>query len=125
MSSSGIRKQKTFQGRTIDIIKDQEQDFVQQLKVTSTESSFGSVQNMGETSGGSPQDPTGNYLATNGDTMIGPIAYYPVDVTIVNNASNEDDSINIGLGSQGYSSYVKINPATGTADDLVNIIGAQ
>ena len=119
MSSAGIRKQKTFPDRTIDIIRDQEQDFIQQLKVTGTESSFGGVGSSGETSGGAPQDPPGNFLEIGGGTMRGPIAYFPQNVTV--DANNE---ISIGFEQGAYSSYIKMT-ATGATDDLINIIGAQ
>jgi len=119
MSSSGVRKQKTFQDRTIDILKDSEQDFIQDLKVTGTESSFGGQSTQGETSGGSPQDPPGNFLEVGGGTMQGPIAYNPQDVEI-----NSDDEINIGFEQGAYSTYIKMT-AVASTDDLVNIVGAQ
>jgi len=56
---------------------------------------------------------TGNFLRTAGDTMIGPIAFFPVDV----NKDNSDNSIDIGIPITNvipdYSTYVLV---TGTGD---------
>jgi hypothetical protein len=80
---------------------------------------------------GSPRGttaPAGNFLKTEGDTMIGPIAYNPVLVSIVDNPTfDDDDSINIsrnsGTNPPDYSSYVLVTPV-GVDDDLRVIFGA-
>lgn len=63
-------------------------------------------------SGGTSQGGTGDFLRTKGDTMIGPIAYFPVDV--VKNVTF--NSINIGPNAANppdYSTYVLV---TGSGD---------
>lgn len=80
---------------------------------------------------GSPRGntaPSGNFLRTEGDRMIGPIAFDPVLVSIVNNPSmDDDDSINIGRNSGAnppdYSTYVLVSPS-GADDNLKTIFGA-
>jgi len=122
--SAGVRELKTFQDRTIDVIRDNEQNFIQALKVAGTEQGSFGIVGLGETSGGAPQDAPGNFLETGGGTMIGPIAYFPVTVNIIDDASINDDSIDVSFGSTGYSTYVKVVGIAAT-DDLVNILGAQ
>jgi hypothetical protein len=80
---------------------------------------------------GSPRGetaPSGNFLKTEGDRMIGPIAFDPVLVSIVNNPTfDDDDSINIsrntGANPPDYSSYVLVSP-NGFDDELRVIFGA-
>lgn len=72
--------------------------------------------------------PSGNFLKTEGDTMIGPIAFDPVLVSIVDNVGQpDDDSINIsrntGNNPPDYSTYVLVTPV-GVDDDLRVIFGA-
>jgi len=68
------------------------------------------------------QGGTGNFLQTQGDTMIGPIAFFPVTVAIAG-----DDSIDIGQDSGSsnvpdYSTYVFVSG--GPTNDLELIRGA-
>lgn len=67
-----------------------------------------------------------NSLKSQGDTMVGPIAFFPVDVFIDSTTDPENPSINIGEGASNppdYSTYVLVtggNPPT----DLSTIFGA-
>ena len=118
-SSAGIRPSKSFPDLTVDLMVNQEQNFIGAMKVTGTESSFGGIVGLGTVGGSGSGKPVGNFLETGGGTMLGPIAYFPVNVTI-----DSDNNINIGFEQGAYSTYVKITGATPT-DDLENIIGAQ
>ena len=115
MSSSGIKKLRTSQDRVIDVLREQEQEFIQNLKPGGTEKGGFGLVGLGGTSSGSPI-PAGNYLKTAGGVMMGPIAYNPSTVSIVTNA------INIGLSSEKSSTYVILDSAT---TDLITITGAQ
>tara|TARA_R110000803_G_scaffold94839_1_gene162580 strand:+ start:30 stop:1904 length:1875 start_codon:yes stop_codon:yes gene_type:complete len=115
MSSSGIRKLRTTQDRAIDVLREQEQEFIQNLKPGGSEKGGFGLVGLGDTGLGSPR-PAGNYLATTGDTMMGPIAYNPTTVSIASNA------IDIGLSSEKSSTYVILDSAT---TDLITITGAQ
>jgi hypothetical protein len=119
MSSSGIRKFKTMQDRQVDLMINQESNFIGALKVTGTEQSLGGIVSLGEATGGGPGAPVGNFLETGGGTMSGPIAYFPQSVTI-----DSDDNINIGFEQGAYSTYIRVTSG-GATDDLINIIGAQ
>ena len=83
---------------------------------------------------GSPRGvtaPAGNFLATEGDTMVGPIAFFPRLTFIVDNVGqDDDDSINIADVNtattnppEAYSSYVLVTPI-GSDDNLRTIFGA-
>ena len=115
MSSSGIRKLRTSQDRVIDVLREQEQEFIQNLKPGGTEKGGFGLVGLGGTSSGSPI-PAGNYLNTAGGVMMGPIAYNPTTVSIASNA------IDIGLSSDKSSTYVILDSAT---TDLITITGAQ
>mgnify|MGYP003668042873 FL=1 len=115
MSSSGIKKLRTSQDRVTDVLREQEQEFIQNLKPGGSEKGGFGLVGLGDTGLGSPR-PAGNYLATTGDTMMGPIAYNPTTVSI---GSNE---IDIGLSSDKSSTYVILDSAT---TDLITITGAQ
>lgn len=115
MSSSGIKRLRTSQDRVTDVLREQEQDFIQNLKPLGSEKGGFGLVGLGGTSSGSPI-PAGNYLYTAGGTMIGPIAYYPTTVSITSN------EIDIGLSSDKSSTYVILDSAT---TDLITITGAQ
>ncbi len=119
MSSSGIRKFKTFEDRTIELIVNQESNFIGALKVTGTESSFGGVVGLGTATSGGPGAPVGNFLEVAGGSMAGPIAYSPQLVTV-----DVDNNVNIGFQQGAFSTYIRVT-ATGATDDLENIIGAH
>ena len=115
MSSSGIKKLRTSQDRVTDVLREQEQDFIQNLKPLGSEKGGFGLVGLGGTTSGSPI-PAGNYLNTAGGTMIGPVAYYPTTVSIASNV------IDIGLSSEKSSTYVILDSAT---TDLITITGAQ
>jgi len=115
MSSSGIKKLRTSQDRVTDVLREQEQDFIQNLKPGGSEKGGFGLVGLGGTSSGSPI-PAGNYLNTAGGTMIGPVAYYPTTVSITSNV------MDISLSSEKSSTYVILDSAT---TDLITITGAQ
>ncbi len=118
-SSAGVRETKGFPDLTIDLMVNQEQNFIGALKVTGTQSSFGGIVGLGETTGSGAGAPVGRFLETGGGTMIGPIAYFPVNSEI-----DTDNNINVGLEQGSFSSYVKVTSVAAT-DDLETIIGAS
>jgi len=73
---------------------------------------------FGQSAGSSATIGTGGFLKTAGDTMVGPIAFFPTIVTI---ATGE---IDIGRQSGDFTSYVFCTPESGSTDDLVTITGA-
>lgn len=115
MSSSGIKKLRTSQDRVTDVLREQEQEFIQNLKPLGSEKGGFGLVGLGGTTSGSPI-PAGNYLNTAGGTMIGPVAYYPTTVSIASNV------IDISLSSDKSSTYVILDSAT---TDLITITGAQ
>ena len=115
MSSSGIKKLRTSQDRVTDVLREQEQDFIQNLKPLGSEKGGFGLVGLGGTSSGSPI-PAGNYLNTAGGTMIGPVAYYPTTVSITSNV------MDISLSSDKSSTYVILDSVT---TDLITITGAQ
>ena len=68
-------------------------------------------------SGSSGQSDSG-FLPTGGGTMIGPIAFFPVLITIAS------DTIDIGKATDSFSSRVILTSQSGTTDDLVTISNA-
>ena len=75
----------------------------------------------GAPSQGSSGSSSGTGLKTVGDSMIGPIAFFPVDASMTN------DSIDIsasGNSPSDFSSNVKLLPEGGVDDDLLTIFGA-
>ena len=77
--------------------------------------------NFGGSAGG-VQAATGNYLRTKGDTMVGPIAYFPTTVSI--NGSDELDITPPTTGSNNKSSSYVI-ASFATPDKIQKIVGAQ
>jgi len=76
-----------------------------------------STSNSGGTSSSTPFDPTG-LLKTSGDTMVGPLAFYPADATIV------DGWLSVAQG-KGYTSRLYAIGEASAADDLEVILGAS
>lgn len=64
---------------------------------------------------------TGSGLQTVGDSMVGPIAFLPVDADIV---SDVIDISPTGNNPSDYSTYVRLLPEGSTDDDLLTINGA-
>ena len=69
-------------------------------------------------SAGGNTGPAGNFIKSAGDTMVGPIAFYPISESI------ENGEIDIGQNSGNYSSRIIIAPESGSTDNLVTITGA-
>lgn len=59
------------------------------------------------------------FLRTSGDTMIGPIAFFPKLIEIAS------DAIDIGKNTDNFTGRVILNAETGTSDDLATITGAN
>jgi len=76
-----------------------------------------SLGNFGGSAGGST-GPAGNFIKSAGDTMVGPLAFYPATLTI------DDNQINVGQNTTGYSSRVIVSPEAGSTDNLITITGA-
>jgi len=60
-----------------------------------------------------------NFLKTSGDTMMGPIAFFPRLVTISAGA------IDIGKNTDAFSSRIIVTPESGSTDDLDTISNAE
>jgi len=84
--------------------------------------SVNSVQQVSSASQGSanqsPNQPTSGSLKVKGDTMIGPIAFFPNAITVATGA------IDIGVDSDKYTSYIIVSGEGAVDDDLVTITGA-
>lgn len=123
MSSTGTRKSRDVQSRANDSIIESDKNFISNLKLFSGESDpIGGVVGQGLNS--SPNTPTGNYLAREGDSMIGPIALGPpIDFTIEVDANN---TINISpnLQNNQYSSNVQLDDLQPNSSVLDIIAGA-
>lgn len=123
MSSTGTRKQRDVQSRANDSLIESDKNFIANLKLFSGESDpVGGVAGQGSQS--SPQSPAGNYLAREGDSMIGPIALGPpVDFRIEVDANN---TINISPNLQNpqYSSNVELDSLQPNSSVLDIIAGA-
>jgi len=75
----------------------------------------------GAPSQGSSGSSSGTGLKTVGDSMIGPIAFFPVDASIT------DDTIDIsasGNSPSDFSTNVRLLPEGGVDDDLLTIFGS-
>lgn len=79
-------------------------------------SDYGSIGTSGAASG--VVDTAGQYLKVAGDTMIGPIAFYPRAVII------SGGQIDIGSSTTGYSSRVIVTGEGAVDDDLDTILNA-
>ena len=78
-------------------------------------SKSGTVTSTSEGGGG-----TGAGLQTVGDSMIGPIAFFPVDADIVSDAIDISPT---GNNPSDFSSYVRLLPEGGINDELLTING--
>lgn len=120
MSSTGVREENNNQKRVIKGLIKNEEQFIQSLRVfanTSTLSGLGATESEASNS---PVDASGNFLTKAGDTMLGPIAFFPVDVTI------DTGIINISDVTDDHSSRVIISTeGAAPTDDLDRINGAR
>ena len=78
--------------------------------------------NSGVPSQGSSAPSSGTGLRTAGDSMIGAIAFFPVDADILN---DEIDIGPTGNSPSDFSTYVRLLPEAGTDDDLLTILNAS
>ena len=75
-SSTGTRKERTVQDRSAEAIIENDKQLINSFKVFSDSSN--SVAGVaGQSVNNSPKTPAGNYLAREGDSMIGPLALGP------------------------------------------------
>jgi len=65
---------------------------------------------------------SGNFLDPTGDTMVGPIAFFPVQTSIDSTTDPLNPSMDIGINSGDYSTYVQV---TGDNEELRTILGAS
>jgi len=116
MSSTGTRKPRDVQSRASDAIIESDKELINEFKIFA-ESSNSVAGLAGQAINNSPKTPAGNYLAREGDSMIGPIALGPplnfrveidanntIDIGPLN--ENAQFSSNIELDSTQPNSFV-------------------
>ncbi len=120
MSNSSVREQKSDSSRIQELYLDNEIDFINSLKPIATESA-GGLESGGGAPGdsGNQNDPTGNYLPTEGGTMIGPIAFFPRLVDISN------DEVDVSKNAGNFTGKLIISAESGITDNLQTIKGAE
>lgn len=121
MSSTGTRKQRSVQDRANESIIETDKQMINEFKVFA-ESSNAVAGLAGPAANNSPKTPAGNYLAREGDSMIGPIAFGPpLDFTIDIDANNTIDIGPLGDNPQ-YTSNIQIDdmPTSATLDIIAN-----
>ena len=107
-TSTGTRKERNVQTRANEAITEADKEFIQSLKVFA-ESSNEVAGLAGASISNSPKTPAGNYLAREGDSMIGPIALGPpVDFRVEIDAN---ETIDIGQFNDDahYSSNIELD----------------
>ena len=107
-TSTGTRKERNVQTRANEAITEADKEFIQSLKVFA-ESSNEVAGLAGAAINNSPKTPAGNYLAREGDSMIGPIALGPpVDFRVQIDAN---ETIDIGQFNDDahYSSNIELD----------------
>lgn len=119
-SSTGVRETNSDARRIIKGLILNEAQFIQSLRIFANTSTLSALGSTGGDSNNSPLEASGNYLAKAGDTMIGPIAFFPVFTEIVSGIINISDvtdfhSSNVVTGTEGV----------GSTDDLDRIDGAR
>ena len=122
-NSTGTRKQRDVQTRANESITEADKEFINSLKIFS-ESSNSVAGLAGPAINNSPKTPAGNYLAREGDSMIGPLALGPpLDFTIDVDASN---TINISPFNENvqYSSNIQLDDSQSLSAVLDIIEGA-
>jgi len=106
---------KTVAERVISNKKDIKTSFAMGRRIKSGVSSNASI-GSGQGSGGAV-DVTGHFLETAGGTMIGPIAFFPADISVISDS--------ITLVNENSSSYVIVLGQGAAADNLSKIVGAR
>lgn len=122
LSSTGTRKARDVQSRANDSLIENDKNFIANLKLFSGESDpVGGVVGQGLNS--SPSTPTGNYLAREGDSMIGPLALGPPSDFTIDIDANNTINISPNLQNAQYSSNLQFEDVP-TSDVLDIIAGA-
>ena len=122
MSSTGTRKERNVQTRSNEAITEADKEFINSLKIFS-ESSNSVAGLAGPAVNNSPKTPAGNYVAREGDSMIGPLALGPpLNFRVEVDANNTIDIGPLGENVQ-YSSNIQlddIQPNSSTLDIIAN-----
>ncbi len=132
MSSTGTRNERNVQTRVTEALIEADKNLINSFKIFS-ESSNSIAGLSGSPAQNSPKTPAGNYLAREGDSMIGPLALGPpldfrveidisntIDVGILND--NAQFSSNILLDSIQPNSFVLDIIANAAFDGQILII---
>ena len=117
--STGTRPARNVETRAIEALLRADAQFIQSLKVFSGDS-ISEAGVAGAEINNTPKTATGNFLAREGDSMIGPLALGPPpDQTIDISATNTIDISNLGDNPQ-YSSNLQIEDIpTSTIIDII------
>lgn len=122
MTSTGTRKERNVQTRSNEAITEADKEFINGLKIFS-ESSNSVAGLAGPSVNNSPKTPAGNYLAREGDSMIGPIAFGPpLNFRVEVDANNTIDIGPLGENIQ-YSSNIQLDdlqPNSSVLDIIAN-----
>jgi len=115
--TEGIRKEKNLPERIARSLIQNEELFIQSLKIFANTSIVGS---QGAQAGGSSGGPSGvgNYLRKDGDIMDGPIAFQPSIASIVANQIDIRKSVASNYGSKVFL----ISEGIGATEDELNFI---
>jgi len=108
MSSTGTRKKRSVNEKANESIIELDKEIIAEFKIFS-ETSNSVAGSAGPAISNSPMTPAGNYLAREGDSMIGPLALGPpLNFRIDVDASN---TIDIGIlnDNRQYSSNVQLD----------------
>lgn len=108
MTSTGTRKPRDVQSRASEAIIENDKELVQSLKIFA-ESSNATAGLAGPAINNSPKTPAGNYIAREGDSMIGPLALGPpLDFRVEIDANNTIDIGPLNENAQ-YSSNIELD----------------
>jgi len=122
MSSTGTRKPRDVQSRASEAIIENDKELIQSFKIFA-ESSNSTAGLAGPAVNNSPKTPAGNYVAREGDSMIGPLALGPpVDFRIEVDADNTIDIGSLNDNAQ-FSSNVQLDdlqPNSSVLDIIAN-----
>ena len=121
-SSTGTRKERNVQTRSNEAITEADKQFIDSFKIF-TEASNNVAGLAGSAVNNSPKTPAGNYLAREGDSMIGPLALGPpLDFDIEVDANNTIDIGPLNENPQ-YSSNLQLDdlqPNSSVLDIIAN-----
>jgi hypothetical protein len=122
MSSTGTRKPRDVNSRAAEAIIENDKALIDSFKVFA-EASNSTAGLAGPAVNNSPKTPAGNYLAREGDSMIGPLALGPpVDFTIEVDANNTIDVGPLNENVQ-YTSNIQLDdvqPNSSVLDIIAN-----